>query len=364
MDNEYTQRLKNIEAVIEHWLPVNPGPSWIKTVFPELEKKLNSESIRVLLAPEQDLLARGGKHWRPLLMTLVCESLGGGAASLLLAPLVEFCHNASLIHDDIEDNSEQRRGKPAIHRIYGIDTAINSGCFLYFLSLNCIESWAEELVKKGYSAAPEYKNRIYSFWAEYMRKLHLGQAMDISWHRNLSLIPELDEYYLMCGLKTGCLARFAAGLGVYAASAAGIKIPDADKAMVCLGEAAEKLGVGFQILDDVKNLTTGIKGKKRGDDVVEGKKSLPVLMYLHRYPEKQDFVYGCFIAAGASGVDAPEVEDLIYAFTAAGVLDEAKENGLAMIAQAREIFSSEKQEGFSISGEGRVLLAGLTRLIS
>ena len=364
MDQEYNRRLKNIEAALERWLPENSGPAWTREIFPGLEKKLSPESIKVLLAPGRDLLTRGGKRWRPMLMTLVCESLGGGDASLPLVPLVEFCHNASLIHDDIEDNSEQRRGMPAIHRIYGVDTAINSGCFLYFLSLNSIESWAAELVKNGHSDAAEYKSVIYKLWAEYMRKLHIGQAMDINWHRNFSLIPALEEYYLMCGLKTGSLARFAACLGVYAACAAGVKIAVVDQAMEHLGEAAEKLGVGFQILDDVKNLTTGIPGKKRGDDVVEGKKSLPVLLYLHRYPEKKDFICRCFNAAKTSGVAVPEVEEMINALAAAGVLDEAKENGLAMIARAGEIFASEGQAGFTISGEGRVLLAGLTRLIS
>ena len=364
MDQEYTRRLENIEAALERWLPESQNTAWTQTVFPGLEKKLDPESINVLLAPGKDLLARGGKRWRPLLMILVCESLGGGNASLPLAPLVEFCHNASLIHDDIEDNSDERRGLPAIHRIYGVDTAINSGCFLYFLSLSCIESWAAELEKNGHSATAENKSRVYQLWAEYMRKLHIGQSMDINWHRNFSLIPDIDEYYLMCGLKTGCLARFAACLGVYAACAVGAKIAAVEQAAELLGMAAEKLGLGFQILDDVKNLTTGIPGKKRGDDVVEGKKSLPVLLYMHRHPEKLDFVCRCFSAAGTNGAAAPEVEEMINALGAAGVLDESKENGLAMIAEAREIFVSEKHDGFNMNREGRELLEGLTRLIS
>jgi len=111
-----------------------------------------------------------------------------------------------LIHDDIEDDSEERRGKPAIHKIYGVDTAINSGSFLYFLALSCIESY------KG-----ENKTLIYKLWAEYMRGLHLGQAIDISWHRKISFIPTIDEYFVMCGLKTGSLARLAAEAGAYAA---------------------------------------------------------------------------------------------------------------------------------------------------
>jgi octaprenyl-diphosphate synthase len=297
-------------------------------------------------------------------MTLVCESLGGGENALPLAPLVEFCHNASLIHDDIEDNSDQRRGKPAVHKIYGMDASINSGCFLYFLPLYCIESWAEKQsaaasLHPSASGCPpsESTSRLYRLWAQYMRKLHLGQAMDINWHKHFLLIPSLDDYYTMCALKTGCLARFAAALGVFAAYGT-------DSAAKTLGQAAEKLGVGFQILDDVKNLTGGVHGKKRGDDIVEGKKSLPALLFLHRQPEKRDFVFRCFKAASENGIQSPEVEEVIEAFAQAGVLEEAKEKGMKLIAEAREIFQNAVHEGFTMKSEICALLAGLTQRIS
>jgi octaprenyl-diphosphate synthase len=138
-------------------------------------------------------------------MTLICEALGGGDAALPLVPLVELPHNASLIHDDIEDNSDERRGKPAVHLIYGTDTAINGGSFLYFLPLTCVDGW---------DAPPDLKSRVYAAWGEHMRRLHLGQAMDIAWHQDFASRPSPDEYSLMCRLKTGALARLAAVLGV------------------------------------------------------------------------------------------------------------------------------------------------------
>ena len=306
--------------------------------------EVSDESINALFIPGADILYRGGKRWRPLLMTLICESLGGGDTALPLTPLVELCHNASLIHDDIEDNSDERRGKPAVHHIYGVDTAINSGTFLYFLASICIESWTGD------------KSEIYRLWAEYMRKLHLGQAMDINWHRNFAIIPSVEEYYTMCGLKTGCLARFAAAIGIYAAGTVS-KTQGTEK----LEDAAEKLGVGFQILDDVKNLKTGVPGKKRGDDIVEGKKSLPILLFLHQNPEKQEFVYNCFTAAREKGVNAPEVEELIQALTQAGVLDKAERKGLELIAGAREVFSAAAPDQ---NNKSRALLANFTELIS
>jgi octaprenyl-diphosphate synthase len=368
MDQQYSRRLEKIEAELERWLPEAPGTAWTGDVFPGLDNKVNPILIQALTAPARDMLSRGGKRWRPLLLSLFCETLGGADAALPLAPLVEFCHNASLIHDDIEDNSDERRGKPAAHIIHGIDAAINGGCFLYFLPLQCIGSWAAGLKSQfglSMAAAQVCTARVYDLWGEYIRKLHLGQAMDIYWHRNFSHIPELAEYYTMCGLKTGCLARFAADLGIYSATAAaGITPNNTDILMEYLGRAAEKLGVGFQILDDAKNLTAGIPGKKRGDDVVEGKKSLPVLLYLHRYPERRETVARCFAAAHSGGVCAPETEELIQALESAGVIAESAEKGKALVAEARESFTAPDCGGVPLLAEGRSLLAGLIELIS
>jgi octaprenyl-diphosphate synthase len=122
--------------------------------------------------------------------------------------------------------------------------------------------------------------------------------------------------------------------------------------------------VGFQILDDVKNLSAGVPGKKRGDDVVEGKKSLPVLLYLHRYTEKRDFVARCFAAARASGTAAPELEDFIRALESAGVLEEARLRGLEYIRKSREKFAAPEVSGFPLGKEAASLLAGLIDKVS
>jgi octaprenyl-diphosphate synthase len=160
--------------------------------------------------------------------------------------------------------------------------------------------------------------------------------MDIAWHRDFASLPALEDYERMCRLKTGCLARLAAVLGVYCGCQAGT-----GEAAERYGEAAESLGVGFQILDDVKNLSSGIPGKKRGDDVVEGKKSLPVLLYLHRYPEKREFAARCFAAARSAGTGAPEVEEFIGALADAGVLEEARKRGLELIEKSKTCFNGQ-----------------------
>ena len=373
MDLQYNLRLQKIEAVLDRWLPGKPDSAWGAEVFPGPGAVPESGMFHSLIQPGRDLLSRGGKRWRPLFMILVCETLGGGDAALPLSPLVEFSHNASLIHDDIEDNSRERRGKPAVHLLYGTDTAINSGSFLYFLALNCIDTWAESfessaaktqaaIVKSDDNA----KNTLYSLWGQYMRRLHLGQAMDIGWHRDFSSLPCIEDYFTMCSLKTGCLSRFAAVLGVFAAARVNAKAAEKEKNLsLIMGEAAENLGVGFQILDDVKNLSGGIPGKQLGDDIAEGKKSLPVLLYIHRYPEKRDFVSACFITAAAEGAGSPKVHELIQILEETGILTEAKEQGLAFITQGRKKLDSVHDTGiFPMIEEGRRLLDGIFELIS
>ena len=347
MDVQYTQRLEKIEAVIRNRLPVNPDSDWVGFAFDPLVSQPPAELVRSLTEPGRDLVARGGKRWRPLFMTLVCEALGGGDAAIPLTPLVEFPHNGSLIHDDIEDGADERRGAPAIHIKYGVDVGINSGCFMYFLPLACLDDW---------DAGAEKKLRVYRTWGEHLRRIHLGQAMDISWHRNFSSMPSVSEYELMCRLKTGVLARLSAVLGALIADAS-----EEDAGRV--GKTAEDLGVGFQIMDDVKNLTTGNPGKKRGDDIVEGKKSLPIILYLRKYPSRVEFVTRCFSAARAGGTAVGEVEELIAELDAAGAIAEAKAHGKDLVDGAVRAIRGSAFPGGAVSEEARELLAGLAEMM-
>ncbi|MDR1388689.1 MAG: polyprenyl synthetase family protein [Treponema sp.] len=344
MRYEFAERLDKIETFLDPWLPSAADDAWVRAVFPG--QNIARRFARQLIAPARDLLERGGKRWRPLLSLLVCEALGGGEAVLPLLPLVEFSHNASLIHDDIEDNSAERRGKPALHLLYGEDTAINSGAFLYFLPLACLEAWDGD---------DRAKNAVGALWARHMRALHLGQSMDIAWHRGQvparcerdEFPPNIAEYETMCALKTGSLARFAALLGAETALGPKLDIPAAKS----LALAAEKLGVGFQIIDDVKNLTTGLPGKQRGDDIVEGKMSLPILSFLwntaaddetRRVPDgdRLALVRRCFAAARKDGIQSAGVETIINALEASGSLEEAAARGRTLIAEAKSALAA------------------------
>ena len=92
-----------------------------------------------------------------------------------LTPIVEIVHNGTLIIDDIEDNSERRRGKPSIHKLFGIDMSINTANLMYFLPTCIIDSCSLTDIKK---------NLIYKYFLDNMRRLHLCQGLDILGHKD------------------------------------------------------------------------------------------------------------------------------------------------------------------------------------
>jgi octaprenyl-diphosphate synthase len=236
--------------------------------------------------------------------------------------------------DDIEDGSEKRRGGPAIHLMFGVDQAVNDANLLYFLPLALIDE---------FDAPAETRLLLHARYALHLRRLHLGQAMDITWHRNDHFIPREEDYLAMCALKTGVLARASAELGALAAGAS------LDKAEA-LGLVFETVGVAFQILDDAKNLRTGLPGKARGDDIVEGKKSLPVILACHAEPRLGCELARCFAAARSKGVEAPEVEEAIGMMERLGAVDESLARARGLLKTSRERMGAVLQPGPGLEG--------------
>lgn len=309
MNKEYTRRLEKIEDVLHAALPEKPGAAWSDEVFSTLPDGVAAEYVTQLTGPCRTLLSRGGKRWRPLLLVLSCELAGSAPETAYpLVPAVEFTHTASLIHDDIEDRAEERRGGACAHLLYGEDTAINAASWLYFHAQTCIAA---------YEAAPGLKLRLFSVLNRELRRLHLGQAMDIMWHRNHGFIPSRKQYESMVRLKTGTLSCLAAEIGMTAGGS------EKDEIHAMRGIAAD-IGAAFQIIDDVKNLTAGNPGKQRGDDIVEGKKSLPVVMH---YEAGGEDVRPLFERASAEGARSPAVEDAITLLERSGAVARAADYG-------------------------------------
>lgn len=310
MNDEFKQRLEKIEGALRTaFLPDVP------------ESAAEQNPIALLSAPCASLVSGGGKRWRPLLAVLAYQLAGGSGEDIYtLTPLIEGIHTASLIHDDIEDNSELRRGKPAAHVAYGLDSALNSGSWLYFRALQSIE---------GYHAPADIKLDLYTAALTQIRALHEGQALDIHWHRTAGFFPSRQDYEQMIRLKTGALAALAAYTGMRAAG----KGHEESKSFAALFAGA---GIGFQILDDVKNISTGNAGKKRGDDIVEGKKSLPVILHIEKYPEDAAALTAYFEQAQREGIDSPAVEKAIALLSSSGSIADAEKQGKKTIDLALE----------------------------
>ncbi|MGI5102046.1 polyprenyl synthetase family protein [Treponema vincentii] len=310
MNDEFTQRLAKIECALHSaFLPDMPNAA----------SELNP--IALLSAPCASLVAGGGKRWRPLLAVLAYQLAGGSGEEIYtLTPLIEGIHTASLIHDDIEDNSELRRGQPAAHVAYGLDSALNSGSWLYFQALGSLEA---------YRAPANVKLDLYAAALTHIRALHEGQALDIHWHRTAGFFPSRKDYERMIRLKTGALAALAAYTGMRAAG----KAHEESAAFASLFEAA---GVGFQILDDAKNISAGNAGKKRGDDIVEGKKSLPVILHIEKHPEDAAALTAYFEQAQREGIESPAVEKAIALLSASGSIADAETQGRGAVHSVLE----------------------------
>ena len=329
MCEQFHSRLKEIERAISVFLPESPTRDWMALSLADHSPRVAFDTARdELLKPVRSLVTSGGKRWRPLFAVLCARALAKGAgeklaaehSSVAAAGLVEAVHTASLIHDDIEDSSLWRRGKPAVHVAFGVDKAINAASWLYFHASFCIENLDLPL---------ERKLLLYETYLLELRRLHLGQAADIAWHKERLSFPSQESYIWMVKNKTGSLSRLAAKMGILSS---GGDEAVADKA----GDIASRIGAGFQIIDDVLNLTQGNAGKKRGDDIVEGKKSLPVLLFVEqcKSASQEDEVHRLtclFDQAAAEGIESPAVEEAIALLSSTSCIEDAERKGKKLI---------------------------------
>lgn len=273
---EYLEKqAEKIDQTIEKYIPRKFDKNSAVFALNPPKYEYNLDALNKALAePVWEFLDRGGKRWRPALFLLVCEALGKNPEEFIeFAIIPEVIHNGTIIVDDVEDNSELRRGKPCSHRIYGVDVAVNAGNAMYFLPFLT-------LIKNKAKLPPEKINKIYDIYIKEMINLSLGQAMDIAWHKNLAdadIITE-NQYLQMCAYKTGTLARMAAKIAAVLA--------DADDDLTDkLGEFAEAIGVAFQIRDDILDLTSEEFAEKKGgkgQDITEGKRTLMVIHALSK----------------------------------------------------------------------------------
>ena len=273
MDFENYKYRNEIEKELRTILPEKLTAEWAEKAVGNARWKQDENALtKAISEPIRDFLARGGKRWRPMLMMACCDAVGGDPKDALPFTVIpELIHNGTLIIDDIEDNSDLRRGKPVLHKLFGVDIAVNAGNAIYLLPYTAIRD----------SKLPsESKLKAYDIISTQLLKCHLGQAIDIYWHSGKSgKIPTLEEYLQMCANKSGSLACMAAKLGAQLGGGSVSQIE-------ALGDFGETVGVVFQIQDDILNLSENKSiGKELGDDISEGKRTLMAIHALNSAPE-------------------------------------------------------------------------------
>jgi geranylgeranyl diphosphate synthase type I len=211
----------------------------------------------------------GGKMIRPTLCLLACETFGGDVEGAVpAAAAIELLHNFTLIHDDIEDGSEERHGRPTVWRVWGVPQAINAGDGMFSLARYVMYRLREEGID-----AETVLSAARLFDAACLR-LCEGQYRDIAFQDRLDV--EVDDYLRMIEGKTGALMGASTGIG---ALLAGLAPP----AIARVQQFGTKLGLAFQVRDDVLGIWgEAATGKPVGDDITARKKSYPVVYGLSR----------------------------------------------------------------------------------
>ncbi|MDP6775792.1 MAG: polyprenyl synthetase family protein [Candidatus Latescibacteria bacterium] len=261
--------------------------TYLETNVPLIDKEMFSflgegEPLKFLYEPMRDYPIRGGKRFRSALVLLACEALGGEKErALRTAVAFEMFQSFALVHDDIEDGSEMRRGKPCLHHLHGVPLSINVGDALYSKVFEILAANRERL---GETITLDLIDEM----VRGARKTFEGQAYDIGWIE-AGEIPDVDAFVEMLRLKTG----WYSGWGPCTAGAIIAGAGPREKEVI--GQFGETMAVAFQIRDDLLNLTiktedasvaptttTGGYGKERGGDIAEGKRTLMVIDLLHR----------------------------------------------------------------------------------
>lgn len=258
-----------LELEIRKLFPFRWTKKEIKFFLNEYRFDIDVSSLNTNLnEPIRDFVLRGGKRLRPVIFLTALEVFKKDPKNYLdIAALIELVHNGTLVLDDIEDDSSLRRGKPTCHIAYGLDTAVNTGMALHVLPLKVISANKNLSDKK--------KLELYNIYVDEVVNVSFGQALDIHWHKNQTLDVDLNKYLEMVRLKTGSLMRMSMRM----AAAIGDQNKDT---MRSVKEYSESIGMAFQIKDDILDIQTDDEkfGKSYGNDITEGKMSLPVVYAL------------------------------------------------------------------------------------
>jgi geranylgeranyl diphosphate synthase type I len=261
---------------------------WVPKIETALEQTLEAQEfegskgvrdmLRYHLGWPSDTAPAGarGKRLRPLITLLVTGAFNRDPADVLPGAVsIELLHNFTLIHDDIEDHSPLRHGRPTIWKKWGIAQAINTGDALFTIAELSMLNLLDTLSPKDVLKAARELNRT-------CLKLIRGQYLDLSFESAESI--ETTTYLDMIGGKTAALISFASGLGALVAG-------QSESIQNRVSEYGRDLGLAFQIIDDDLGIwgDPTVTGKSAASDILARKKSLPVLYGLSSSAEFQQY---------------------------------------------------------------------------
>ncbi|PIQ52926.1 MAG: octaprenyl diphosphate synthase [Comamonadaceae bacterium CG12_big_fil_rev_8_21_14_0_65_59_15] len=256
------------------------------------------------------IISAGGKRLRPALLLLVSGALGfKGAQRFNLAAVVEFIHTATLLHDDVVDDSALRRGNATANETFGNPASVLVGDFLY--------SRAFQMMVDAQSMP------VMSVLADATNVIAEGEVMQLMNMHN----PALDEaaYVQVIRSKTAKLFEASARVAAILAGAS-------DEVQAACASYGQALGTAFQIVDDVLDYTGNatVMGKNLGDDLREGKTTLPLIAAMQRGTDVQRALIRTAIEKG----DVDTIDQVVAIVKSTGALDVARQAASAEASRA------------------------------
>ena len=273
-------------------------------------------SVPLISQISQYIIAAGGKRLRPALLLMICKALGyEGSQRFNLAAVVELIHTATLLHDDVVDESTMRRGRATANEAFGNPASVLVGDFLHTRSF-------QMMVETG-------SMRIMEILSEATNVIAEGEVLQLMNMHDASL----DEagYLRVIRSKTAKLFEASARLGAVLADSP----PAIEEACATYGQA---LGTAFQIIDDVLDYDGNASemGKNLGDDLREGKSTLPLIVAMQRGSAEQAAIVRHAIEEGSTD----RLNDVVTIVRMTGALEAAR---IAAFSEARRAMAAAGQ---------------------
>jgi geranylgeranyl diphosphate synthase type I len=285
------------------------------------------DMARYLYTPLAEYSANGGKRHRPLICMLACKAVGGDPERARAAAVaIEHFHTAALIHDDISDDSQLRRGLPCLHLQIGVGLAINAGD----LALSQVTG----SVLADDNLDDQTKIRVLHELVDMTTRTIEGQALDIGWARDGRFELSIDDYLVMAKHKT---AFYSGGVPL---AVGGIIGGGTEEQVEALRSYGMSTGLAFQIQDDLLNLvgTKEAADKDFRSDITEGKRTM---IALHALAHTKGATHEELLSILSGKETDPErLERAVQIMEGAGSIDYARSYALELVNEHRDLLES------------------------